>query len=213
MNKITLECVTKSCAVFIFAVACSFAFIAVAEEKDPLDSLEVEDANAMPMNPDARNEGKRLEREVHAKRRDMSKLYFKLKIRLASEDDLAAFDKKIGADPSFGKMSLDPKQRLGNISRRRERQEMEREGWRPPSLREYVLEQAKQMEQRLFPERFAFSYFSPEFPRNPNATALSTSASDDWSGDINSESTRVRSEVFRSHRYKEQVHPGSAQFR
>lgn len=195
-----------------FAPECALA-VEKAEEKDPLDEIIVEDANSDPSGREFVKEHRRLEAEVRARRKDLSRDEFFLRMRIAKTDEIEDFDREIGANPSFGLAAIDPEKRTSVAREEKEKREWEAQGWRPPTLREFALETAHWTAERLRPHRFAIHRFEPQLARNPTATAFETSASEAFSEEETNEVTDIMKEVFRSHRYQERIHPGARQRR
>lgn len=209
---------TFACCAAIGCLAV-FSGLGVAAETaggDPLEAFEIVEEGDDPSGKEFVKEHRLLEAEIRARRKHTKTGERELvKMRIASTKSLADFAQQMTTGPLPRREAEDGEAvrsiRVESETRTAAERAAMPVGMRPPTLREYVLEEGRKAADRLRVSPYEFAKFRPEFPRNAAGTALGSSVTSPFTEEIETEPTEILRQVFRSHRYFERVHPGVRQ--
>lgn len=177
-----------------------------------LDSIDVVDEGG-DLDPRGKvyvERAEQLEAEIAADRKSSQKRKRELFFRMPRTSSLVEFDKQVEANMSTGAEFATPPNAVQLRRMRRERLEQSAGRFRPLKVKEFAKEETIVLLRDLRDKRISVPHFSADRPRNYSGSARSSSLSESYSDEIETEATRIMQSLFRSGNFEESVHPGAA---
>ncbi len=176
-----------------------------------LDGIEVEDVES---NQDLRGrryvrDARKLEAEIAADREIRNRSKRILRFRVPRTNSISDFDQLVSRIKSVGIENVRPQNRVGVRRRQREFMEEKLASRRPIRVKEFIAIEAEDILRSLRKAKYFSSKFSVNHPRNPSASAFTSSATESNSQEIETESIRIMRALFRSGSHETHLHPGA----
>lgn len=203
------------CMFGLFAVS-ALAADAEQELEELLTEVELDQVDVIDVEPNADGRGQdyvrganRLEAEIVADRELRKKKRRVLRFRVPVTDSLQDFNVQIGEKKSIGVGVVRAQSRVGVRRRQREYREEQAARRKPIPVKEFMDIESEVILRSMRKSRYFISNFDVERPRNLSGSVLTSSATEPYSDEVESEVTRIMWSVFRSGVHATQEHPGA----